>query len=67
MVTLHETLCKFSKISRSIILRIRNVLEQICRENQDTVYVQKHSTEIRAIYDIVWKNMVQPNRPKRPI
>jgi len=46
---------------------MRNILDQNCRENQNTFYVQKHSTENRAVYETMWKNMVQPNRLKMPI
>jgi hypothetical protein len=34
--TLHEEQCKFLIISRSFLLRIRKVLDYICRENQNT-------------------------------
>jgi hypothetical protein len=67
MVILHETLCTFIIIFRLIFLRMRNVLDQNYRENQNTFYVQKLSTENRAAYEIMWKNMVQPNRLKMPI
>jgi hypothetical protein len=38
--TLHEDLCIFMIISRRILLRVRNVSEKSCRENQNTFYVQ---------------------------
>jgi hypothetical protein len=34
--TLHEDLCTFMTISRWILLRMRNVSDKICRENQNT-------------------------------
>jgi len=39
MTPLHEDVCKFM-ISGRIILRIRNVSDESCRENQNTFYVQ---------------------------
>jgi len=39
MSTLHEDLCIYLKISRLIILRVRNVSDMIFRENQNTLYV----------------------------
>jgi len=37
--TSHEDQCKFLITSRLILLRIRNVSDKICRENQDTHFV----------------------------
>ena len=34
--TLHETLCTFLIISSSFLLRMRNVLDQSCKENHNT-------------------------------
>ena len=33
---LHKDLCTFKTISRSILLRMRNVLDKSCTENQNT-------------------------------
>ena len=64
--TLHAALCKFMIISRSILLRIRNISDKVCRENQNThFYVQwLFFPENRAVYKIIWKNTVQPDRPQ---
>ena len=35
----HEDLCTFMKISRSVLLRMRNVAERNCRENKNTHFV----------------------------
>jgi len=42
-------------------------LDQICRENKNTFYAQKLFIENRAVYEVMWKNMLQPNRTKMPI
>jgi hypothetical protein len=39
--TLHEDLCTFM-ISRSILLRMRNISETICGENQNTYFMFKN-------------------------
>jgi len=38
--TLHEDLCKFVKIFRSILLRMWTVLHKTCRGNQNKFYIQ---------------------------
>jgi hypothetical protein len=44
---------------------MRNVSDKSCRENQDTHFVFKiFFPENRALYDIMWKNMVEPDRPQ---
>jgi hypothetical protein len=37
--TFYEDLGIFMRVSRRILLRIKNVLENICRENQDTHFM----------------------------
>ena len=37
--TLHEDVFRFMTISLFILLRMRNVLDLICRENQNTHFV----------------------------
>jgi len=37
--TLHEDLCKFMIKSHAVFLRMRNVLDKICRENQNTHFI----------------------------
>jgi hypothetical protein len=39
MGTLHKDLCIFMIISRSILLRMRNLSHNICRENQNTQFM----------------------------
>jgi hypothetical protein len=53
MGTLHEDLFTFLIISRSILLRMRNVSDKICRENQNILCLVAFSFENRAIDKIV--------------
>jgi len=41
---------------------MRNVLGKKLRENENKFYFQKLFSEIRAVYEIMWKNTVQPDR-----
>ena len=64
MDILHEDLCTFI-ISRSILLRIRNVSDKRCRENQHTnCMVNNFFPENRAVYEIMWGNMVEHVKPE---
>jgi hypothetical protein len=39
-----------------------------CRENQNTHFVFSNSLfENRAVYEIMWKNIVQPGRPQMTV
>ena len=63
--TLHEDQYTFLIISRTFLLRMRNVSDKSCRENQNTHFVFSNFLKIknRAVYEIMWKNTVQPGRP----
>ena len=54
----------FFFISRSFLLRMRNVSGKSCWENQNTsFFVQKlFFFENRAVYEIMWKNCVERDR-----
>ena len=57
-VTLHEDQCAFV-MSRRVLLRMRNVSDKSCRENQNTHFMFNDvffSPENRAVYEIMWKN-----------
>ena len=43
---LHEDLCAFMIISRSVLLRMRNVSDIFCRENQNKCFAQKSFPKI---------------------
>jgi hypothetical protein len=63
--TLHEELCTFLIISRLILLRIRNVSDESCRETQNTHFVfSNFFSKNRAVYEIMWENMIEPDRPQ---
>jgi hypothetical protein len=49
--TWREEICKCMTISRWILLRIINVSDKACRENQNTFYVQYFFSENRAVYN----------------
>jgi hypothetical protein len=38
--------------------------KKICRENQDTRFITNDFFENRAVYEIMWKNIVQLDRPQ---
>jgi hypothetical protein len=64
--TSHGNVFTFMTISRSILLRMRNVSNIICRENQNTHFMSNNFFffENRAVYEIMPKNMVGPERPQ---
>jgi hypothetical protein len=63
--TLHEDLCSFVTISRSILLKMRNVSGEICRKNQNTHFTfNNRFSENRTVYEITWKNLIKVDRPQ---
>ena len=65
----HEDLCMFMTVPRRVILRMRNVSDESCREYQNTLFVCNNLffTENHAIYEVIWKNMVEPDGPQMTI
>jgi hypothetical protein len=64
MRTIHEAQYTFLIISRSVILRMNN----ISNKNQNTyVNVQQLFSKKCAVYEITWKNIVEPDRPQMTI
>jgi hypothetical protein len=56
MSSLHEDLSKFMIISHRIFLRLSNVVDKSCRENQNTHFVlNEFFSENCANYEIMWK------------
>jgi hypothetical protein len=52
-------------ISRYILLRMRNVLEKkVQRKSKHTFYIQYLFSKNRAVYEIISKNMVEPEGPQ---
>ena len=63
MGTLHEHLCNFMTTAQWILIKMRNIIDKFCRENQNTHFMfNKHFYKIGAIYEIMWKYMVEPDR-----
>ena len=47
---------------------MKNVSDRICREIQNIHFIfNKFCIEIRAVYELMWKNIVQPGRPQMTI
>ena len=44
--------------------RMRNVLDKVCSENRNTYFMFTIFSENRAVYEIMSKNMVEPEEPK---
>ena len=67
MATLHEDQYTFF-MSLSVHLRKRSVSDSSCRENRNTLFMfNKFFPENHAIYEIMWKNIVDPGRPQMPV
>jgi hypothetical protein len=53
--------------SPRFLLRIRNVSDKICGENQNTHFMFKIFSRKRSLYEITWKRSIQPDRPQMTI
>jgi len=55
----------FLIILSSVLLRMGNVSDKSCREDQNKHFVLNNifSSENRAVYEIMWKNMEGSDRP----
>jgi hypothetical protein len=62
--TLHGALCVFVIISLSIMLRIRNISDKFVDKIKTRILYPNNFPEDRAVYEIMWKNLVQPDRPQ---
>ena len=49
-------------LSRSYLLRMRNLSDECCRENQDAHLIFASFSENRTVCEIMWKNLVKPDR-----
>ena len=54
-------------ISRSFLLRMRNVSEKPCTVNQNTHFVSSNFFLNSPVYEIMWKYTVQQGRPQKTI
>jgi hypothetical protein len=52
-------------ISRSILLRMKDVSDKSCIENQNTILYSTVSSEGRSVYEIVWLGMVEADSHRR--
>jgi len=59
--TLHVCLCRFVIIFRSFLLRMINVLDKICRENQNTYFVFNNFFFKRKLFRL-WDNVEKCDR-----
>jgi len=62
--TLHEDQYTLLTISRSVLLRMRNVPDKSCRENQNTHFMFSNSFSKIVPFEIMWKNIVEPGWPQ---
>ena len=63
--TLHEAQYTFLIIFGSVLLRMKNVSDKSCRVNENTFFCVKFFfLKNRAVYEIMWKNTVEPDRPQ---
>jgi hypothetical protein len=54
-------------ISWSFLLRMKDDADKHCREKQNTYFMFNNLLENCAVYEIIWKNAVEPDRPQRTI
>ena len=68
MGNLREHQYTFLIISRPFLLRMRYVSDKGCREYQKThTLCYRFFPDNRATYEIIWKNIVEPERPQMTI
>jgi len=66
--TVHKDPRTFMILSRWILPRMRNVSGKSCRENQNTHFMFNNVFfENRTVYEIKWKNIIEPNRPQMTV
>jgi hypothetical protein len=68
--TLHEDLCTFTIISRSVLVKIRNASDKSCRENQNThsrVDKSPPPHQNHAIHEIMWKKYCRAGKAQMTI
>ena len=64
--TLHEDQYTFLITSRSFLFGMRNVSDKNCSENENTLFVFNNFffSENRTVFEIMWENIVDPERPR---
>jgi hypothetical protein len=61
--SLREYLRKFMIPSHFAFLRMRNISDEVCRHNHTHILYSVTLSENRAVYEVIWQNMVEPDRP----
>jgi len=55
-------------IFRSVFLRMKNISDNSCKENPNTHFMlHNFFFENRDVYEIMWKNVVERDKPQLPI
>jgi hypothetical protein len=58
-------------MSHSVSLKMRNVSDERCIENQNTHFVFSNGLpppqKNRTVYETVWENMVEPDKPRTTV
>jgi len=71
MGTLHEDLSTFMIVCCLILVRMRNVLDESCRDNQNTHFIFSNffffPPENHAVCEVMWTNVVEPEMPQMTI
>jgi len=69
MGTLHENKYTFSIISRSLLLRMKNISDKVVEklETHISFSVNYFFFENRSVFEIMWKNIVERGRSKMAI
>jgi hypothetical protein len=66
--TLHEDVRTFIIISRWMLIKMRNISDESSRQSQNTLRILSNFlSENRAFYELMWKDMVEPDRRQRTI
>jgi len=67
--TIHEAKYTFWIVCRQVILRMKNISDKICRENQSTRFVfnKVFFFDYRAVIEIMWKNIAERCSPQKII
>jgi hypothetical protein len=63
MGTLHPDQYVFDNIFHSVLLRMRNVPDRVCRENRNTHCIFTFFFENSTVYEKKWASIVETGRP----
>ena len=65
--TSHEDPCPYSVTSHSFLLRMRNAADNFPQQNKTHFMFNNFFLENPVVYDIIWKNIVQSDRPQTAV